>query len=66
VTGPSRGEHKIRLAISLAGLAVMAATLAIQGVGNAAAMVEVIGIAGLFIGASAVLSARHLWKDPRR
>ncbi len=60
MTGPSRGEHKIRLAISLAGLALMSVALATHGIANAAAMVEVIGIAGLFFGGSAVFSAWRL------
>jgi hypothetical protein len=64
VTGPTRGEHKLRLAVSLAGLALMGVALASHGVAHAAAMVEVVGIAGLFFGGSAVLSAWRLWKGP--
>ncbi len=62
MTGPTRGEHKLRLAISLAGLALMGAALSSHGVANAAALVEVVGIAGLFFGGSAVVSAWRLWK----
>jgi hypothetical protein len=62
VIGPTRGEHKLRLAISLAGLTLMGAALASHGVANAAALFEVVGIAGLFFGGSAVLSAWRLWK----
>jgi hypothetical protein len=65
VTGPSRGEHKLRLAVSLAGLALMAAALSTHGIANAAAMVEVVGIAGLFFGGSAAFSAWRLWTDRR-
>jgi hypothetical protein len=42
----------------------MGVALASHGVANAAAMVEVVGIAGLFFGGSAVLSAWRLWKGP--
>jgi len=62
--GPSRNELKLRLAISLAGLGLMAAALAMHGIPSGPALVEVVGIAGVFFGATAVLSAWRLWKGP--
>jgi hypothetical protein len=43
----------------------MAVALSTHGLANAAAMVEVVGIAGLFFGGSAVFSAWRLWTDRR-
>lgn len=57
--GPSRGELKLRLAISVFGLALMGFALLTRGFGGIA-MVEVVLIAGTFFGGSAVLSARAL------
>ncbi|SLN16423.1 hypothetical protein ROJ8625_00549 [Roseivivax jejudonensis] len=59
--GPSRGELVFRLAFSLGGLALVAAVVAVRGVANSAALVEVIGIAGVFFGATALWSAWRLW-----
>lgn len=60
--GPSRGELKFRLGISLAGFALMVFALVYRGIPDGPALVEVVGIAGLFFGGSAVWSAVRLWK----
>jgi hypothetical protein len=57
--GPSRGELKFRLAVSCAGLCLMAAALFLRGVPTGPAFVEVVGIAGAFFGGTAVWS---LWR----
>ena len=60
--GPNRGELWFRLCFSLAGLALMAAAVILRGIPNGPALVEVIGIAGLFFGLTAIWTARKLWK----
>lgn len=63
--GPSRGELKLRLAISLFGLALLVAAYATGGIGGIASLE--IGIIGtVFFGGSAIWSARRLLqsKDP--
>lgn len=54
--GPTRGEWKLRLAVSVFGLGLMAAALLIRGVDGIAAL-EVVVIAGCFFGGTAVWSA---------
>jgi hypothetical protein len=58
--GPSRGELLFRLAVSLAGLALLAAALMLRGLPEGPGFVEVVGVAGLFFGGTAVLSLRAL------
>ncbi|MDU8910222.1 hypothetical protein [Aestuariicoccus sp. MJ-SS9] len=60
--GPTRGELKIRLAISVVGLALLIAAIAIRGWPRGPALVEVVGVAGLFFGGSAVWTGWKLWK----
>lgn len=60
--GPSRGELKFRLVVSLAGFALMLAALFARGIPKGPAIVEVVGLAGLFFGGSAIWSAIRLWK----
>jgi hypothetical protein len=60
--GPTRGELKFRLAVSLAGVALMVFALFYRGVPEGPALVEVAGIAGLFFGGTAVWSAVRLWQ----
>jgi hypothetical protein len=62
--GPSRGEHRLRLAVSLAGLGMLGAALAVQGLPEGPGLVEVAGIAGVFFGGSAAASARALMRRP--
>ena len=63
--GPTRGEHLFRLCFSLLGLALMVVALAYRGLPEGPALVEVVGIAGLFFGGSAIWSALKLLKTPR-
>ena len=63
MTGPSRKELWFRIAFSLAGLGLLGATIALRGISNSAALVEVVGIAGLFFGGTAILSAIRLWRS---
>ena len=58
--GPSRGELLFRLAVSLAGMALLAAALMMRGLPEGPGLVEVVGVAGLFFGVTAVLSLRAL------
>lgn len=58
--GPSRRELRFRLLVSLGGLALMLAALALHGVPTGPAFVEVVGIAGLFFGGTAIWSIRQL------
>lgn len=59
--GPSRGEHRFRVAVGLGGLALLAFALATRPVHDIA-WVEVAVIAGLFFGGTALASARALWR----
>lgn len=54
--GPTRGEWKLRLAVSVFGLGLMAVALLTRGLGGIAAL-EVVLIAGTFFGGTAVWSA---------
>ena len=60
--GPTRGEHKLRLAISLAGLALLIGAYAMNGISGIASL-EIAIIGGAFFGGSALWSARHLLKS---
>lgn len=63
--GPTRGEHKLRLAISLFGLALLVGAYAFNGISGIASLeIGIIGTA--FFGGSAIWSARKLWqmKEP--
>jgi hypothetical protein len=51
--GPSRGELWFRLAFSLGGLALMITAVTARGVGGIA-WVEVVGLASVFFGGTAV------------
>jgi xanthosine utilization system XapX-like protein len=63
--GPTRGELKFRLAFSLAGLGLMIFALVYRGVPTGPAFVEVVGIAGLFFGGTAIWSGWRLMKSDR-
>ena len=58
--GPTRGELWFRLGFSLAGLVLLAVAVAVRGFPAGPAMVEVGGIAGVFLGGTAVWAARRL------
>ncbi len=60
--GPTRKEHRFRLAVSLGGLALMVVALVIRGVPQGPAFVEVVGLASVFFGGSALYSGWVLWK----
>ena len=63
--GPSRGEIKLRLAISLGGLAMLIGAYAFNGIGGIASLeIAIIGTA--FFGGSAVWCLRKLTRkdDP--
>ena len=60
--GPTRGEYWLRLAISLGGLGMIVAVVALQGLPEGPGLVEVVGIAGLFFGGSAIMALRGLWR----
>lgn len=59
--GPTRGELKLRLVISLFGLALMIGAYASNGIGGIASL-EIGIIGGAFFGGSAIWSARRLWQ----
>lgn len=61
--GPSRGELKLRLTISLGGLALMIGAYASHGISGIASL-EIAIIGGAFFGGSAIWSAWHLRKGP--
>ena len=59
--GPTRGELKLRLAISLFGLALLAAAYLFNGIAGIASLeIAIIGTA--FFGGAASWSARRLWR----
>lgn len=61
--GPSKGELKLRLAISLAGLALLIVAYASNGISGIASL-EIAIIGGAFFGGSAIWSAWQLRKGP--
>ncbi len=62
MTGPTRNELWFRLLFSLAGLGLLVMTVFVRGISNAAALIEVVGIAGTFFGGTAIWSALRLWR----
>jgi hypothetical protein len=60
--GPTRGELWFRLGFGLAGLVLLGVAVAVRGFPAGPAMVEVGGIAGLFLGGTVVWSAWRLWR----
>jgi hypothetical protein len=60
--GPSRGELKLRLAISLGGMALLIGAYVTNGIGGIAWLeIGIIGTA--FFGGSAIWCALRLWRD---
>jgi hypothetical protein len=59
--GPTRSELKLRLVISVAGLALLIGAYATHGIGGIASL-EIAIIGGAFFGGSAIWSARRLLK----
>lgn len=62
--GPSRGEHVLRLVLSLAGLALLVVALLRHGVAGLASA-ELLLLGGGFLGGSALWSAWRLWRGGR-
>ena len=60
--GPSRGEHLFRLGASLAGLLLLGAAFALNGLPRSLAAFEVVLFGGAFFGGSAAWSGWRLWK----
>lgn len=63
MNGPTRNELWFRLAFSLFGLALLTVAILVRGIANSAALVEVVGIAGLFFGGTAIWAAHKLWHN---
>ncbi|MCC1490991.1 hypothetical protein [Cognatishimia sp. F0-27] len=57
-----RKELWFKLVFSLFGLALMCVAIFARGIPNAPALVEVVGVAGLFFGGSAVYCALKLFR----
>lgn len=63
MNGPTRNELWFRLVFSLAGLALLVVAVLVRGISNAAGLIEVVGIAGVFFGGTAIWSALRLWRS---
>lgn len=61
--GPTRGELKLRLAISLGGLVLMIVTYASRGISGIASL-EIAIFGGAFFGGSVIWSVWKLRKGP--
>ena len=62
MTGPTRHELWFRLIFSLFGLGLLGVAIWVRGIANAPALVEVIGVAGMFFAGSAIWTLRKLWQ----
>jgi hypothetical protein len=58
--GPTRAELKFRIVVSILGLAFMGFAVWYRGVPDGPALVEVVGLAGVFFGGTLILSLRRL------
>ena len=59
---PTRKELWFRLLFSLFGLTLLGVAVAVRGISNSAALIEVVGIAGVFFGGTAVWAAVKLFR----
>lgn len=59
---PPRGELWLRLIISLFGLMMMVFAVWYRGLPEGPAIIEVVGLAGVFFGGSVIWTARKLWR----
>ena len=59
---PTKADLKFRLAFSVAGLALMVGGVLCRGMPQGPAFFEVIGIASLFFGGTAIWTIRKLMK----
>ena len=60
--GPTRGELKFRIIVSILGLALMVFALWYRGIPRGPALVEVVGLATVFFGGTLILSVRRMMK----
>ena len=60
--GPTRGELRFRIVVSILGLAFMGCAVWYRGLPQGPALVEVVGLASVFFGGTLVLSLRRLMK----
>ncbi|MCX7643777.1 MAG: hypothetical protein N2Z62_00590 [Rhodobacteraceae bacterium] len=63
--GPGRGELVFRLVVSLAGLALLGAAVALHGLPSGPAFVEIGLLAGGFFGGTAGWSLWRLLRPPK-
>ena len=61
--GPTRGELWFRLLAGIVGFVLLIAAVTARGVPSGPALVEVVGLGGLFIGGTVLWSAWKLWKS---
>lgn len=58
--GPTVGELRFRIAVSLAGLALLGFAVWYRGIPEGPALVEVVGLGAVFFGGTLILSVRRL------
>jgi xanthosine utilization system XapX-like protein len=63
--GPTRGELKFRLAVSVLGLGLMVFALTHRGLPSGPGIFEVVGMAGVFFGGTAIWTLRRLLAAPK-
>ena len=61
--GPTRGELWFRLLAGIIGFVLLIAAVTARGIPNGPALVEVVGIGGVFFGGTVVWAAWKLWKS---
>ena len=61
--GPTRGELWFRMAVGIIGFALLIAVVTARGMPSGPALVEVVGIGGVFFGGTVLWSAWKLWKN---
>jgi hypothetical protein len=64
--GPSRGELKFRIIVSILGLCFLAFVVFYRGMPSGPAMVEVVGLGGLLFGGTIFFAVRRLIKLGRK
>ena len=61
--GPTRGELWFRLLAGIVGFVLLIAAVTLRGVPSGPALVEVVGLGGIFFGGTVLWSAWKLWKS---
>lgn len=61
--GPTRGELKFRIMVSILGLGLMGFAVWYRGIPHGPALVEVVGLASVFFGGTLIFSVRQLLKS---